>query len=198
MQSIKNILGNTGIAFDNFDNFDDDNKNCKISIQELQLSNRLENFLAKIPKRYKEADKKFKKKFELCSYFIQGSYGIGKTTMAFAVVLQNYQRLKSFEFTTIGMFLINSRKNDFNFQKYLTTGLLILDDLTMQNFSEYSINTLFEIINHRYNEELPTIITSSKQLKELNLPGSITARIKEEYEIITCFNPDKNKRKEPK
>lgn len=46
--------------------------------------------------------------------------------------------------------------------------LLILDDLGAHNYSEWVCNKLFTIINHRYNRNLPCVITTNLDLPELD------------------------------
>ena len=53
-----------------------------------------------------------------------------------------------------------------------TVPLLVLDDLGAQKTTEWVTERLFVIINARYDDLLPTIITSNIYLEELRqLPG---------------------------
>ena len=72
------------------------------------------------------------------------------------------------EFTE--MELMNSAKN---------AGVLILDDLGAHNFSEWTRNKLFSLINYRINNDLPMVITTNLHLVELqNILGErIISRI---------------------
>lgn len=47
-------------------------------------------------------------------------------------------------------------------RRYQDARLLILDDLCAEKPSEWVQERLFQIIDHRYNEELPTIITTNE------------------------------------
>ena len=42
-----------------------------------------------------------------------------------------------------------------------TRPVLILDDLGTQNATPWAQEKLFQIINHRYNAQLPTIVTTN-------------------------------------
>ena len=75
--------------------------------------------------------------------------------------------------------------------------LLILDDLGAHNYSEWVCNKLFTIINHRYNRNLPCIITTNLDLDELGakIGARSTSRI---LELCRVFNilvpPDQDHR----
>jgi len=45
--------------------------------------------------------------------------------------------------------------------------VLVLDDLGAHNYTEWTRNRLYSIINYRLNEELPTIVTTNLTLQEL-------------------------------
>jgi len=76
---------------------------------------------------------------------------------------------------------------DRRFEEIKTTPLLILDDLGSHAQSAWAKEKLFQIINHRYNAELPTVITMSLDaLKEIDPRIQIRladARICEYYTI---------------
>jgi len=48
-----------------------------------------------------------------------------------------------------------------------TVPILILDDLGAHNYTEWTRNRLYSIINFRMNEQLPTVITSNLALDEM-------------------------------
>lgn len=62
-----------------------------------------------------------------------------------------------------------------------TVPILILDDLGAHNYTEWSKNRIYSIINHRLNEQLPTVITTNLSLKEMEeyLGDRTTSRILE-------------------
>lgn len=63
-----------------------------------------------------------------------------------------------------------------------TLSLLIIDELGVQNGTESELNIIFEIINNRYENKLPTVIISNLEKDEVvNLLGSrIVDRLKED------------------
>ncbi len=54
------------------------------------------------------------------------------------------------------------------FNQVRTAPLLILDDLGMQSASPWAKEKLYQIFNYRYNAELPTVITTSMTLEEMD------------------------------
>lgn len=48
-----------------------------------------------------------------------------------------------------------------------TIPILILDDLGAHNYTDWTRNRLYSIINYRLNEQLPTVITSNLSLDEM-------------------------------
>lgn len=64
-------------------------------------------------------------------------------------------------------------------KKYCDAGLLVLDDLGSEKTSEYSITTLYIIIDRRDRELLPTIITTNLSQKEVEekLGARIASRL---------------------
>lgn len=55
---------------------------------------------------------------------------------------------------------------------YQKAKLLVLDDLGAEKPTEWALDRLFSLIDYRYNECLPTIITTNADIKELgNRPG---------------------------
>lgn len=69
--------------------------------------------------------------------------------------------------------------------------LLVLDDLGAHNYSEWVCNKLFTIINHRYNRNLPLVITSNLNLDELGekIGPRSTSRIVELCRIFRILVP---------
>lgn len=52
-------------------------------------------------------------------------------------------------------------------------GLVVLDDFGMERGTEYSIETVFSVIDARYNSKKPVIITTNLPLKTINNPGDV-------------------------
>lgn len=64
-------------------------------------------------------------------------------------------------------------------EQYLHYGFLILDDLGTEKPTDYAVMILGEIVNSRYSDNKPTIITSNLGLQEINdrLDPRIASRI---------------------
>lgn len=78
-------------------------------------------------------------------------------------------------------------------QALKTSEFVILDDLGAERDSEWVTERLYMIINHRYNEQLPTLFTSNMELRELeNIPGwgRIVSRICEMCHAVLCDGED--------
>ena len=75
--------------------------------------------------------------------------------------------------------------------------LLILDDLGAHNSTPWAQEKLFQILNHRYNSRLPTVITTNQRLEELD--PRITSRLvdpdlSQVYEIARARFPPARRR----
>lgn len=129
-------------------------------------------------------------------YFIHGDVGTGKTVYACQLAVE-LQALWWMEYTHKEIMFINTAdlfdqiKASFGpgaetteleiKQQYQETDLLLLDDLGLGGkVTDWFLNTLYSIINHRYDNLLPTIITSNEDLAgldELFRDSRITSRI---------------------
>lgn len=108
---------------------------------------------------------------------ILGDYGVGKTHLAASVAHFQHQRGKAVIFVTVPNLLDYLReafKPDapVSFGQLFNTvreaPMLVLDDLSTENASSWAREKLFQIIDHRYVGNLPTIITSSAKLESLD------------------------------
>ncbi len=106
-----------------------------------------------------------------------GTYGCGKTHLAAAI--GNFRRNVGDEimFLTVPdlldylrtAFAPNSTKSfDQRFHEVKTVPLLILDDLETEYASSWAREKLFQLIDYRYVTQNSTVITTSKQLEELD------------------------------
>lgn len=75
--------------------------------------------------------------------------------------------------------------------KYKTSQVLILDDMGTENVSEWVREKMFEVINYRYGEEMPLVITTNKTPEELNKDYGqrIFDRIREMCVFVTIDTP---------
>jgi DNA replication protein DnaC len=156
---------------------------------------------AKIPKRYmsKNLDSfdKFRqpKAFKLAQNYLHGWYsmkregkglifvgdvGTGKSHLAFALLLELLRRGITGMAATVPDLMDDLRpkrgetteKQIAQIETLKNIDLLLLDDLGAQRNTEWVTERLFIILNARYNNMLPTIITSNERLEDLEAtPG---------------------------
>ncbi len=108
---------------------------------------------------------------------LMGGYATGKTHLAAAI--GNYRHaLGSSPMFVVTPDLLDHLRATFNpnstvsydrlFNDVRTASLLILDDLGTQSATPWAKEKLYQILNYRYNAELPTVITTSSSLEELD------------------------------
>ena len=108
---------------------------------------------------------------------LTGAYGCGKTHLAAAIA--NFRVAEGYTavFMTAPDLLDHLRAAfspnsetayDELFEQLRNTPLLILDDLGAQSSTPWAQEKLFQLINHRYNAQLPTVVTTNQRLDELD------------------------------
>lgn len=108
---------------------------------------------------------------------LTGPYGCGKTHLAAAI--GNYRAGLGEEpiFVVVPDFLDHLRATfspnssvsyDRLFEQVRSAPLLILDDLGTQSATPWAREKLYQIFNYRYNAKLPTVITTSNELGEMD------------------------------
>lgn len=109
-----------------------------------------------------------------------GPCGVGKTHLAAAAANLALDRGERVLFTVVPDLLDHLRTTfgpssevgyDERFELVRTVPLLVLDDLGTESATAWAREKLYQIVNHRYNEDLPTIITSNRS------PDSLEPRI---------------------
>lgn len=107
---------------------------------------------------------------------VMGVTGAGKTHLASAIANYRYQQGKAALFIVVPEFLDHLRSTfspeskksyDQLFEKVKTTPLLILDDFGEQASTQWAQEKLYQVINYRYNAELPTVVTTRLSLEEI-------------------------------
>ncbi|MGQ9489448.1 MAG: ATP-binding protein [Anaerolineae bacterium] len=124
--------------------------------------------------------------YELCVRFAQepegwlvllGGYGSGKTHLAAAIANYNLSLGRPAMFVVVPDLLDYLRAAfgpssetglDERLEAIRTTPLLILDDFGAHNSTPWAQEKLFQILNHRYNSRLPTVITTNQRLEDLD------------------------------
>lgn len=85
-------------------------------------------------------------------------------------------------------------KDSYNLERILANrGVLVIDDLGAEKVSDWVAETMFKIVDKRYREVLPTIITSNLELGELSerLGDRISSRIAEMCDVIHMEGGDR-------
>ncbi len=144
-----------------------------------------ENFNPRVPKTRDayEAALQFARDPSDWLLFI-GGYGCGKTHLAGAIANDALNKRISLYFAVVPDLLDYLRATfdpnsdasyDERFDTIRNVPLLILDDLGTENSKPWAREKLYQIINHRYNAKLPTIITTNQDLDSLD--GRIRSRL---------------------
>ena len=138
--------------------------------------------------------------FKSCRYFaeepqgwllITGTYGCGKTHMAAAIANAVLAAGESALFQVVPDLLDHLRSTfgpnsdvpyDELFEQIRTTPLLILDDFGTQSGSPWAQEKLFQLLNYRYNAQLPTVITTNQRLE--NLEPRLRSRMQDVQLVI--------------
>jgi DNA replication protein DnaC len=101
---------------------------------------------------------------------LEGTYGCGKTHLAAAIGNERLNQGDMVLFITAPDLLDHLRSTygpssevsyDEMFERIRNTQLLILDDLGAENPSPWAQEKLFQLLDHRYTNKLPTVITTN-------------------------------------
>lgn len=105
-----------------------------------------------------------------------GNYGCGKTHLAAAIANDLLRRNHQVIFSVVPDLLDHLRSTfapssevvyDQMFQEVRETPFLVLDDLGTENTTPWAREKLYQIINHRYNYRLSTVITSNRKPEDI-------------------------------
>ncbi len=107
--------------------------------------------------------------------FIVGTYGVGKTYLASCIANECIKNEITVVFGTLMQLLgyIKDTYKDSNIADkeylnlYSSVDLLIIDDLGKEKPTEWVLEKLFLIVNNRYNDYLPIVITTNYNKNQL-------------------------------
>ena len=109
----------------------------------------------------------------------QGVNGCGKTHLAAAIVNYRYQQQQPALFIVVPDFLDHLRSTfspdsrvsyDQLFETVKNAPLLVLDDFGKQTTTPWAQEKLYQVINYRYNANLPMVVTTNCSTEELDSP----------------------------
>lgn len=117
---------------------------------------------------------------------LEGTYGCGKTHLAAAIANEVVSRGVPTLFITVPDLLDSLRMSydspettfEARFNDIRNAELLVMDDFGTQNATGWGQEKLFQIINYRYINKLPTVITTNLILDEIE--GRIRSRLQDD------------------
>ena len=151
------------------------------------------------------------------SAFLYGANGTGKTVKAISLVLDNFKEVRDirsgmFMFGNVSEILFqvkqtyrsdfisthdgNMTAEEYIIQKYSTPDFLVLDDLGVEKTSEFTNQTLYLIINRRYENKKVTFVTSNLdpiELEEKMEDSRIISRLMSDCVLIKMTKQHRNK-----
>ena len=127
-----------------------------------------------------------------------GRYGSGKTHLAAAIANQAIESGIVTLFLTVPDLLDWLRyaysgvdqSFEERFEEIRSIPLLILDDFGTQNATSWAQEKIFQIMNHRYINQLPTVVTSNMMISDFE--GRVRSRLQDPnlVTIVTILAPD--------
>lgn len=130
---------------------------------------------------------------------LKGGYGCGKTHLAAAISNYRIANGQPVLFVVVPDLLDHLRATyaptsevsyDERFEEVRTAPLLILDDLGTQSSTPWAQEKLYQILNYRYNARLPTVITTNRELEEIDLRLRSRLVDPDLTEIVGIIAPD--------
>lgn len=142
-------------------------------------------------------------------FYIGGQSGCGKTHICTAIIGSLLKQGRSARYmlwgddiTAIKQAVTNAEQYEKLMSNVKNAGVLYIDDFfktrSGEGISNADVNTTFKIINHRYNEQLPTVISSELSINEIaaidEALGSRIAEMTRTHKIYISKDKNKNQR----
>jgi DNA replication protein DnaC len=130
---------------------------------------------------------------------LRGGYGCGKTHLAAAIANVALDKGAPVIFVTVPDLLDYLRaayaptsptSYDRRFEEVRTAPLLVLDDLGTEHATPWALEKLFQLLNYRYMADLPTVITTNRDLEDMEPRLRSRLGDPELVQIATILAPD--------
>jgi DNA replication protein DnaC len=125
---------------------------------------------------------------------LNGPYGVGKTHLAVAAVVERENRGDDVFFATVADLLDHLRAtfapdspitHEDLLDRIRTADVLVLDDMGAERNTPFAEDKLFQIINYRYEEQSPTIITTSQSIEDIAIARPRIASRLQDRQVVT-------------
>ena len=131
-----------------------------------------------------------------------GGYGSGKTHLAMSIAQRTGEQVVWANCADLFAYLKTRFKIDFEeeVERIKTAGLLVLDDLGANRFTPWADEKLYEIVNHRHQGRMPTVITTNFNMYEANpIDGRLLTRMTDlRWGYVFNLNIQDNRRMLPR
>ena len=136
---------------------------------------------------------------------LSGSVGVGKTHLAAAIINTVIRADNDIDavYTTARDMIrdirstwgSSSRNEMTTINHYATTGMLVIDEVGVQYGTESELILMFDVLDKRYGNQLPTVLISNLSLVELLalLGDRITDRLREDDGVSVVMNWKSNR-----
>jgi DNA replication protein DnaC len=141
--------------------------------------------------------------------FLSGSFGTGKTHQAYGALRHianaGPERYEVLALTAPDMYALmrpggSEQGPEFEVKRLMRIPLLLIDDLGTEKISEFTEEATYRLLNYRYNECLPLIITSNLPARDENGPDlkdqlgqRITSRLSQMTTVVAMNGFDRRR-----
>lgn len=147
-----------------------------------------------IAKNYADNFEEHKKKGD--GLYFEGTFGTGKTHLAAAIAISLMSRRIPVIFQTCSSMLADIRRSyddkslseESIIRAYETADLLVIDDLGKEQCTDWAVSVLYRILNTRYENMLPVIITTNYNTEDLVNTLSLNSDMNRVQSIISRLN----------